>query len=92
MWIKVWTKWAWGTTKNHPDYHEVNSQDEIDEQLYSMNEAQGWSDKYRGADYEIIEFPPAKFLEQEVERLERVAKYQAETAKRYKKLLEKYIG
>lgn len=88
MWIKVWVTWAWGSDKNSPDYYEVETNDDIEDVIHTVNESNEWSDKYRGAKYEVIDAPPVKWLVKEIEDLEYRSKQSANRAEYLKKLLK----
>ena len=88
MWIKVWTAWAWGQSKDY-DYHEVESKEAIDERIQEIDSDHWWSDKYRGAKYEIIDSPPKAFYTNEIERLKRTITWSQKKLAKYEAIVDK---
>lgn len=60
----------------------------VKEIVYTLAEEYNYSDKYRGVDYEIVDNPPEKWLEREIERLTRIIKYSSTQIEEYSKLLK----
>jgi len=89
MWIKVWQRWAHGEYKESCTYHEVEADTDIENVLDFKNQANEWSDKYRGSFYEVIQSPPEKWLKVEIEKLILIEESAIKKSKRYIELLRK---
>jgi hypothetical protein len=72
VWMKYNHKWAHGCGEE-PHYRELNSEWELEdgnpneEVLEEIASEFGYSDKYRGIDYEIIPAPPKEYINKEIE-------------------------
>jgi len=91
IWAKVWTTWAWWTTKNHPDYIEVYSMNELEERLTQIDQDHSYSDKYRGTEYEIIDHPPVNILRTKIQHALENAVCEQARALRFKQELDRLL-
>jgi hypothetical protein len=84
MWMKWHHKWAHGSKEwewKDLDCSPEDAQTCAQEAVETLAEEYNWSDKYRGIDYEIVEFPPPEIVIAYIQKAERLAKYWAAKSK-----------
>jgi hypothetical protein len=75
MWLKFRHKWAYGL--NHwewrfLDVNPVNINDSwVKETVAELNDQYAYSDKYRGLDYEVVEFPSVEVVEEHIKQTQK---------------------
>jgi hypothetical protein len=92
MWLKYKHKHAWGIDKEW-SWRELggsakDAEADAKEVLHELSEEHNWSDKYRGIDYEIVEYPPVIIIEEEILCAERTVEHWRKQIMRLKKMLK----
>lgn len=68
----------------------AETEDQIHEYLNDYHNPSAWSEHWRGWEWEIIDLPPKKYIEDEIKGLKLSIKYRRDRLKTFQKFLESY--
>ena len=87
--------WAWGHSEWNCKllaFRDDDIKSITEEAVENLNDENSWSDKYRGLDYEVVDYPGNDWMKNELDRCKTSIKFMEEKLGIYTALFYKHGG